>query len=850
MVEIFSVERFVHFVALKVYTIDMCILNLQHCAASVEGGERPIRCQSGYTVRPWCPTKTPSSSWAAKQSIPRRAFGWTVFTGENLMSSVGVNPVVPTHDWIHVPHCRYEASTDSWIPMEATLKVPAQNVIAMIVDRAIFPPCGTEVPSTIGGDGTSTFESTEGTTEFLTTDIGAVTTETDLMSTDADVRTTDMSSTIQSSENEQLLMIVGGFDIEGPANGNKVGLVSLDADFPVPECLLSLNDFPKFLLDGCSATLTPGDLPHVCTGLDGYEGPFDKCYRYASGSDSWLEWGTLSEARHRAGCSYSDEHGLVITGGQLLSGPYTDLVESTQNGQAITLLEELPESKQYSCVVALQGGNLFCAGGSYAYPSTEVSGKTHVFRMDNPENSKWTEVADMITPTEGHVCGAIAAQDGSQEVVAAGGKSDIASPTYAVQIYSVNDDMWRMADPLPYAIDGATSVPYEDSFLLLGGITTGGYTDGIFMYVPQTDSWTNLYPLKMPRAAFGVTAMMVDRDIFPECESITTTEANMVSTGAPLSDMLILVIRGEDPYTYISDIELVSPYPSSNPLPECLVDLKLFTFGNIEGSVGAAVAPDGLPLMCGGTIWECDGESGCSGQVMDKCWVYDPLEDGWRETAGTMAGAKYEHAADYINSFGLAMAGVTYPLEVTRDGGLSFVELAKYPESDLFLGGDSGCLVVIDDQTLFLAGGYQTYSGSDGAFLYDASSDSWTAMPSMRVGRKYHSCGIDSTKEEIVVAGGVNDAFPLSSVEIFTVATMSWRDGNSLPFALAGSYATRFGDTFVLTGGYTYFLSDLSDSLIMYDTTSGTWVEMEGKLKTPRRSHVAIAVKKSIFPEC
>ena len=730
--------------------------------------------------------------------------------------------------------------------MEATLKVPAQNVIAMMVDRAIFPPCGTDVPSTTEStEGTSTFEPTE----FSTTVIDEVTTENDLMSTEADIMTTDMSSTIQSSENEQLLMIVGGFDIEGPANGNKVNLVSLDPDFPVPECLLNLNDFPKFLLDACSATLT-GNLPHVCTGLDGYEGPIDKCYRYVSGSDTWLEWGTLSEARHRAGCSQCDEHGLVIIGGQAYpnNGDYTNLVESTQNGQTITLLEDLPESKQYPCVVALQAGNIFCAGGSYANPNSEKSGKTHIFRMENPETSKWTEVADMITPTDGHVCGAIFVQGGSQEVVAAGGRTGIASPSDAVQIYSVDDDMWRSANPLPFAMYGATSVPYEDSFLLLGGAILTGYSDAILRYRPQTESWT-LLDTKMPRAAYGMTAVMVKRDIFPECEVITT-EANMASTGAPLPDMLIMVIGGKtitwDP---ISDTELVSPYPSSNPLPECLVDLKPFTYGAIKDSVGAAVAPDGLPLMCGGSIMECDGEGGCSSQVTDKCWVYDPLEDGWKETAGTMAAAKGDHTADYTESFGLAMVNVEDPLEVTRDGGLSFVELAGYPNSDVTLS-DAGCLVVVDDQTLFLAGGDSYLSGSDRAFLYDVSSDSWTEIPSMRVGRRFHSCGIDSTKEEIVVAGGVDDASPLSSVEIFTVATMSWRDGNSLPFALAGSYATRFGDTLVLTGGYTYNLSDLSDSLIMYDTTSGTWVELEGKLKTPRRLHVAIAVEKSIFPQC
>ena len=83
--------------------------------------------------------------------------------------------------------------------------------------------------------------------------------------------------------------------------------------------------------------------------------------------------------------------------------------------------------------------------------------------------------------------------------------------------------------------------------------------------------------------------------------------------------------------------------------------------------------------------------------------------------------------------------------------------------------------------------------GSERAFMYDRESDTWTEVSDMEVGRQYHSCGIDSAKNEIVVAGGVNDALPLSSVEIFMVSSMSWRDGESLPFALAGSYATRFG---------------------------------------------------------
>ena len=121
----------------------------------------------------------------------------------------------------------------------------------------------------------------------------------------------------------------------------------------------------------------------------------------------------------------------------------------------------------------------------------------------------------------------------------------------------------------------------------------------------------------------------------------------------------------------------------------------------------------------------------------------------------------------------------------------------------------------------------------------------------MKVGRQYHSCGIDSTNHEIVVAGGgsVSEAsYPVISVEIFVLESMSWRNGESLPFALAGSYSTRFGDSFVLTGGYTYQTSDTSDSMLMYEPSNGTWVVLEGKLEVPRYNHVAITVERSIFP--
>ena len=39
----------------------------------------------------------------------------------------------------------------------------------------------------------------------------------------------------------------------------------------------------------------------------------------------------------------------------------------------------------------------------------------------------------------------------------------------STEIYTVEDDTWRQGQPLPKAFHSHTSLPYEDTFLLLGG---------------------------------------------------------------------------------------------------------------------------------------------------------------------------------------------------------------------------------------------------------------------------------------------------------------------------------------------------------------------------------------------
>ena len=75
--------------------------------------------------------------------------------------------------------------------------------------------------------------------------------------------------------------------------------------------------------------------------------------------DEWNEVESLSVPRHEAGCSFSSELGMVISGG------YDDLTstEYTMDGDKFeTLSEPMPVGKNEHCLVALDGGDLFVTG--------------------------------------------------------------------------------------------------------------------------------------------------------------------------------------------------------------------------------------------------------------------------------------------------------------------------------------------------------------------------------------------------------------------------------------------------------------------------------------------------------
>ena len=63
-----------------------------------------------------------------------------------------------------------------------------------------------------------------------------------------------------------------------------------------------------------------------------------------------------------------------------------------------------------------------------------------------------------------------------------------------------------------------TSVPYQDTFILVGGwldTASPTYFDTMYMYQPETEGWELLGDIGTGRD--DIIAMTVKRSMFPEC---------------------------------------------------------------------------------------------------------------------------------------------------------------------------------------------------------------------------------------------------------------------------------------------------------------------------------------------
>ena len=101
--------------------------------------------------------------------------------------------------------------------------------------------------------------------------------------------------------------------------------------------------------------------------------------------------------------------------------------------------------------------------------------------------------------------GLVTLADGRKEVVVASGQY-----TTATQIFSFESQTWRRGQEFPSELGQGRSVPFGDTFLVVGGLSSS-YHDTIYKYNIETEGW-DLMPQRLKDTRDQLTAFFVPDD--------------------------------------------------------------------------------------------------------------------------------------------------------------------------------------------------------------------------------------------------------------------------------------------------------------------------------------------------
>ena len=117
---------------------------------------------------------------------------------------------------------------------------------------------------------------------------------------------------------------------------------------------------------------------------------------------------------------------------------------------------------------------------------------------------------------------------------------------------------------------------------------------------------------------------------------------------------------------------------------------------------------------------------------------------------------------------------------LSSDGGLTFGELAEFPEEV-----EGTCGLFLNDTTFMVIGGevIADTAGTavvDKTWFFDFPSNTWSSGPVLPItGRSYHSCSLITDcygNNQVVVVGGFTNGF-LNRTDIYDVNSGNWTTG-------------------------------------------------------------------------
>jgi hypothetical protein len=350
----------------------------------------------------------------------------------------------------------------------------------------------------------------------------------------------------------------------------------------------------------------------------------------------------------------------------------------------------------------------------------------------------------------------------------------------------------------------------------------------------------------------------VEEELCPECVSgqpaciledgVMTTESTVptVSTPEPIADDLLFVALGFD-YDSLGSIdaaELVD-LEEPNTIPECMQP-KSYPY-KVTGASGAVIA--GVPAVCGGIAKIGD----FTNEFTRTCFQYNSSSRTWTES-GNMTSVRTDAAADYSESWGFVVGGgfeksssALSSVERSFDG-VTFEMLPPMPEKKAL-----HCLNIINSDTIIVSAGWHEHDyHTNSAYVYDRSTELWSSISSLHKARFSLSCGVVSNnmgEKELVAVGG---ALEYQVVEIYSIASDTWRMANPMPIEIYQSTSVQHGSSFIMVGGTSWSVPSPYElkTIYKYSQDNDSWTVLEAELQEDKRDVVAMMVPKNMFPTC
>jgi len=151
------------------------------------------------------------------------------------------------------------------------------------------------------------------------------------------------------------------------------------------------------------------------------------------------------------------------------------------------LLSDLPTARKGFGITAFEN-QIYVIGGE-----TNRSVSDYVERFD-PLTNTWERLADIPIPvTDIHaiVIGGM--------IYIPGGRLETGETTDVLEVFNPMTEEWQLSAPLPMPLCAYSAVAFEGRIILFGGWDGEKYTNSIFSYDPQTNTWTELGPMQTPR---------------------------------------------------------------------------------------------------------------------------------------------------------------------------------------------------------------------------------------------------------------------------------------------------------------------------------------------------------------